>query len=56
MNCTVPVGLILLVTVAVSVMLVPESTGFALEVRLVAVARRFVVIWVSGWRMLSLVL
>ncbi len=55
MNSTLPVGVpLLLVTVVVSVMLVPESTGFALEVRLVAVAKRFVVIWVSGWLVLVL--
>ena len=55
MNSTLPVGVpLLLVTVVVSVMLLPESTGFALEVRLVAVANRVVVIWVSGLLVLVL--
>ena len=54
LNSTLPVGALLLVTVAVSVMLVPESTGFASEVRLVAVAKRFVVTWVSTWLVLVL--
>lgn len=55
LNSTSPTGVpLLLVTVAVSVMVFPKTTGLALEERLVVVANRLVTTWVSAWLVLAL--